>query len=142
MMSLILFTAPHTDEENNKDNAPFGFPGLETMLPLLLTAVNDGKLTMDVSISLTVTHTNQQLCCTVIPLTKMKKEVATSKPVAQSLAVLSSGFLPLSMYMYMYVNHTHGQADKFDCKTYMYELSQSHKQMALLDNDVCTVNAD
>ena len=102
-MSLILFTAPHTDEENNKDNAPFGFPGLETMLPLLLTAVNDGKLTMDVSISLTVTHTNQQTSCIVIPLTKMKKEVANSKPVAQSLAVLSSGFLPLSMYMYMYV---------------------------------------
>ena len=24
-----------------------GFPGLETMLPLLLTAVNEGKLTLD-----------------------------------------------------------------------------------------------
>ncbi|XP_067950239.1 multifunctional protein CAD-like isoform X2 [Watersipora subatra] len=39
--------APHTDEEKARDNAPFGFPGLETMLPLLLTAVNDGRLTLD-----------------------------------------------------------------------------------------------
>ena len=79
MMSLTLFTAPHTDEENNKDNAPFGFPGLETMLPLLLTAVNDGKLTMDVSSSLTVTCTNPQLCCILIPLRKMKNKNSNFK---------------------------------------------------------------
>lgn len=44
-----MHAAPHTDEEKARDNAPFGFPGLETMLPLLLTAVNDGRLTLDVS---------------------------------------------------------------------------------------------
>ena len=39
--------APHTIEEKDSDNPPPGFPGLETALPLLLTAVDDGRLTMD-----------------------------------------------------------------------------------------------
>ncbi|CAL4069793.1 unnamed protein product, partial [Meganyctiphanes norvegica] len=39
--------APHTVEEKKSSNAPPGFPGLETMLPLLLTAVSQGRLTME-----------------------------------------------------------------------------------------------
>jgi len=39
--------APHTLAEKDGDKAPPGFPGLETMLALLLTAVSDGRLTMD-----------------------------------------------------------------------------------------------
>jgi carbamoyl-phosphate synthase/aspartate carbamoyltransferase/dihydroorotase len=39
--------APHTIAEKDSDNPPPGFPGLETLLPLLLTAVDDGRLTMD-----------------------------------------------------------------------------------------------
>ena len=47
--------APHTVEEKDSDNPPPGFPGLETILPLLLTAVDDvpfgaaqgRRLTMD-----------------------------------------------------------------------------------------------
>jgi dihydroorotase-like cyclic amidohydrolase len=39
--------APHTLEEKDSDNPPPGFPGLETILPLLLTAVSDGRLTID-----------------------------------------------------------------------------------------------
>lgn len=39
--------APHTLQEKDSDNPPPGFPGLETALPLLLTAVNEGRLTMD-----------------------------------------------------------------------------------------------
>ena len=38
--------APHTLAEKDGDQAPPGFPGLETMLPLLLTAVNDGRLSI------------------------------------------------------------------------------------------------
>src|SRR5512147_3302703 len=33
--------APHTLEEKDSDNPPPGFPGLETLLPLLLTTVGD-----------------------------------------------------------------------------------------------------
>ncbi|XP_029966027.1 multifunctional protein CAD [Salarias fasciatus] len=39
--------APHTLEEKSGERPPPGFPGLETMLPLLLTAVSDGRLTLD-----------------------------------------------------------------------------------------------
>jgi carbamoyl-phosphate synthase/aspartate carbamoyltransferase/dihydroorotase len=39
--------APHTAEEKYSENPPPGFPGLETLLPLLLTAVDDGRLTVD-----------------------------------------------------------------------------------------------
>ncbi len=37
--------APHTKEEKDSDNPPFGVPGLETTLPLMLTAEQEGKLT-------------------------------------------------------------------------------------------------
>ena len=34
-------------EEKAGEKAPPGFPGLETMLPLMLTAVNEGRLTLE-----------------------------------------------------------------------------------------------
>jgi carbamoyl-phosphate synthase/aspartate carbamoyltransferase/dihydroorotase len=39
--------APHTLEEKDSPNPPPGFAGLETMLPLLLTAVSEGRLTLE-----------------------------------------------------------------------------------------------
>jgi carbamoyl-phosphate synthase/aspartate carbamoyltransferase/dihydroorotase len=39
--------APHTIEEKDSENPPPGFPGLETILPLLLTAVDLQRLTLD-----------------------------------------------------------------------------------------------
>lgn len=39
--------APHTREEKESDNPPFGVPGLETSLPLMLTAVNNNRLSLD-----------------------------------------------------------------------------------------------
>ncbi|XP_059354373.1 CAD protein-like [Carassius carassius] len=39
--------APHSVEEKNSEKPPPGYPGLETMLPLLLTAVSEGRLTID-----------------------------------------------------------------------------------------------
>lgn len=39
--------APHTLAEKDSENPPPGFPGIETILPLLLTAVDEGRLTVD-----------------------------------------------------------------------------------------------
>lgn len=39
--------APHTLAEKDSADPPSGFPGLETILPLLLTAVHQGRLTID-----------------------------------------------------------------------------------------------
>ncbi len=38
--------APHTLAEKDSDNPPPGFPGLETALPLLLTAVSESRLSI------------------------------------------------------------------------------------------------
>jgi carbamoyl-phosphate synthase/aspartate carbamoyltransferase/dihydroorotase len=39
--------APHTLAEKDSENPPPGFPGLETALPLLLTAAHEGRLTVE-----------------------------------------------------------------------------------------------
>ena len=39
--------APHSLEEKQGENPPPGVPGLETALPLMLTAVHEGRLTLD-----------------------------------------------------------------------------------------------
>lgn len=44
--------APHTVDEKQSRNPSFGVPGLETTLPLLLTQVNRGKLTIEQIIKL------------------------------------------------------------------------------------------
>ena len=48
--------APHTLVEKDSENPPPGFPGLETILPLLLTSVKEGRLTLDDVV--TRLHTN------------------------------------------------------------------------------------
>ena len=48
--------APHTLAEKDGPNPPPGFPGLETLLPLLLTAVRDGRLTLEQLIEKSVTN--------------------------------------------------------------------------------------
>lgn len=48
--------APHTLEEKQSEGPPYGVPGLDTTLPLLLTAVSVGKLTLEEIIRLC--HTN------------------------------------------------------------------------------------
>jgi carbamoyl-phosphate synthase/aspartate carbamoyltransferase/dihydroorotase len=48
--------APHTLAEKDGENPPPGFPGVETILPLLLTAVDAGRLTMDEVLARTVAN--------------------------------------------------------------------------------------
>jgi carbamoyl-phosphate synthase/aspartate carbamoyltransferase/dihydroorotase len=48
--------APHTVAEKDSETPPPGFPGLETLLPLLLKGVDDGRLTIDDIIQRSVTN--------------------------------------------------------------------------------------
>jgi carbamoyl-phosphate synthase/aspartate carbamoyltransferase/dihydroorotase len=48
--------APHTLQEKDGDKTPPGFPGLETALPLFLTAIHQGKL--EISDVILRMHTN------------------------------------------------------------------------------------
>jgi len=45
--------APHTVKEKKSKNPPCGVPGLETLLPLMLTAVSQKKLSLKKLIQLT-----------------------------------------------------------------------------------------
>lgn len=48
--------APHTLDEKASDNPPYGVPGLETTLPLLCTAIHEGRLTIERCIELVSTN--------------------------------------------------------------------------------------
>jgi carbamoyl-phosphate synthase/aspartate carbamoyltransferase/dihydroorotase len=48
--------APHTLEEKESANPPPGFPGLETALPLFLTAISQDRLSLDAVVSRFVTN--------------------------------------------------------------------------------------
>ena len=39
--------APHTIEEKKSDNPPSGLPGVETMVPLMLNEVSEGRLKLE-----------------------------------------------------------------------------------------------
>ncbi len=51
--------APHTIAEKESANPPFGVPGLETTLPLLCLAVEQGRLSYDQLIALVATNPQQ-----------------------------------------------------------------------------------
>ncbi|NDJ52377.1 MAG: dihydroorotase family protein [Chloroflexi bacterium] len=48
--------APHTRAEKESGTPPAGIPGLETMLPLLLTAVTEGRMSLADVVSFTATR--------------------------------------------------------------------------------------
>jgi dihydroorotase (multifunctional complex type) len=54
--------APHTLEEKNSPAPPSGVPGLETMLPLLLTAVQQKQLSLAELVRLTATGPAKLFC--------------------------------------------------------------------------------
>ncbi len=70
--------APHTKTEKDSDNPPFGVPGLETTLPLLLTAVSEGKLDLDDLKRLL--HTNPAKIFNIPEQKDTFVEVDTTKP--------------------------------------------------------------
>lgn len=53
---IVTDHAPHTRDDKKGDFVPSGIPGLETMLPLLLTALHDERITIDDVIRLTNTN--------------------------------------------------------------------------------------
>ncbi len=51
--------APHTRAEKSSDTPPPGFPGLETSLPLMLTAVSQGRIKMEKLVEKMYTNPNR-----------------------------------------------------------------------------------
>lgn len=81
--------APHTREEKNLPfgKAPSGIPGVETLLPLLLDSVHQGRLTLDRVIELT--RTNPEKIFNLPPnddvvLIDMEKELTVTDEMIKS----------------------------------------------------------
>ncbi len=67
--------APHALAEKHSDNVPPGLPGLETSLPLMLTAVDDGRLALEQLISLMATNPTRIFGLAPQPDTYVEAEV-------------------------------------------------------------------
>jgi carbamoyl-phosphate synthase/aspartate carbamoyltransferase/dihydroorotase len=67
--------APHTLAEKHSDNVPPGMPGLETSLPLMLTAVEEGQLTLERLIELMSTNPSRIFGLPSQPHTNVEVEV-------------------------------------------------------------------
>lgn len=69
--------APHTTEEKQSDKPPYGVPGLETTLPLLLTAASENRLTVEDIIRFCHTNPAKIFGIATDPTTKVEIDLNT-----------------------------------------------------------------
>ncbi len=89
--------APHTkDEKNTMENPPFGVPGVETMLPLLLTAVADKKISLETLIA--VTNTNPRRIFSIAEQLDTYVEIDTTQSyvLTNEIIVSKCGWTPFA----------------------------------------------
>ena len=86
--------APHTLEEKDSANPPPGFPGLETALPLLLTAVRDQRLTLDDLIARLHTNPRRIFALPEQPETYIEVDLEAEYTVRASEQHTRSGWTP------------------------------------------------
>ena len=86
--------APHTRAEKESENPPFGLPGLETTLPLMVLAMREGRLTEERLIELLATNA-QRLFGLVPPSeTYTLVDTAASYVITDSELHCSPGWSP------------------------------------------------
>lgn len=88
--------APHTRAEKGSDNVPPGLPGLETTLPLLLTAVDDGRLALERLIELTVTSPARIFGLAPQPDTSVEVEVGPRYRLSEERLQTKCGWTPFA----------------------------------------------
>lgn len=76
--------APHTLEEKGSDAPPPGVPGLESTLPLLLTAVHEGRLTRERLIDLTSSRPREIFKLPIQPETYVEVDVEARRELPMS----------------------------------------------------------
>ena len=86
--------APHTIEEKDSDNPPPGFPGLETILPLLLTAVSESRLTIPDLIEKMYTNPKRVFNLPDQPETWVEVDENTTYEIKASEQFTSCGWTP------------------------------------------------
>lgn len=86
--------APHTLQEKDSPHPPPGFPGLETALPLWLTAVHEGRLTMEDIIDRMVINPRRIFHLPAQPSTWIEVDPQSPGVIRGSLCFSRSGWTP------------------------------------------------
>ena len=88
--------APHTRAEKESANPPFGLPGLETTLPLMVTAVRDGRLSEERLIELLATNAQRLFSLAPPDGTHTVVDTEASYVIADDELRCSPGWSPYS----------------------------------------------
>ncbi|XP_076085937.1 multifunctional protein CAD-like [Mytilus galloprovincialis] len=88
--------APHTLEEKDGAKPPPGYPGLETMLPMLLTAVNQGRLTLDDIVSRLHTNPRRIFNLPEQPDTYIEVDMESKWIIPESMKFTKSKWTPFA----------------------------------------------
>lgn len=88
--------APHTIREKNSDNPPYGVTGLETTLPLLITAMNDKRLDLNEVIRLCHEGPRRILNLKIHPKTKIEIDIHKSYIVDNKSLLAKCHWSPFS----------------------------------------------
>jgi carbamoyl-phosphate synthase/aspartate carbamoyltransferase/dihydroorotase len=86
--------APHTLAEKDGENPPPGFPGLETLLPLLLTAVQEGRLSLEQLVEKSVTNPRRIFNLPVQPETWVDVDETVAYEIRASEMYSRCGWTP------------------------------------------------
>ena len=86
--------APHTIEEKRGEVPPFGVPGLETTLPLLLTVVSEKRLTIDDVVRLCHTNTAKILNIKIDKQTYIEVDLNSQFSILNSQLHTKCGWTP------------------------------------------------
>ena len=88
--------APHAREEKKSEKPPFGVPGLETTLPLLLTALNEDRLSFKKLIDLTSTKPCQRFGIPKQPNTFVQIDPAKEWKIGDDELFTKAGWTPFN----------------------------------------------
>ncbi|MDX1992995.1 MAG: hypothetical protein SF029_11425 [bacterium] len=86
--------APHTITEKQSEEPPYGVPGLETTLPLLLTAVHEGRLTLDAVVGLVADNPRRIFGLTCPPETYAVVDLDAAYTIERSNLRTACGWSP------------------------------------------------
>lgn len=86
--------APHTIEEKRGEVPPFGVPGLETTLPLLLTAASEKRLTVDDIVRLCYTNPAKIFGIKTDPKTKIEIDLSEKYTIKNKSLFTKCGWSP------------------------------------------------
>ena len=88
--------APHTRDEKESTDAPYGLPGLETTLPLMVTAVREGRLGEDRLVELLATNAQARFGLIPPPGTRTLIDTDASWVIDDAELRCSPGWSPFS----------------------------------------------